>query len=233
MPQSLPMATAVEPKTASDAWDEKTHAFLKDARGVIHVGANIGQEKDVYRSFNLPVIWIEPLNGIFEHLCKEIADYPMQAALQYLVTDVDGKEYSFGVSNNGAQSSSIFPFADHKQIWPDVDYIGCTYEKSVTLKTVIERDKINMSLFDALIMDVQGAELLVLQGAGEYLDRFRWIRAECADFEIYEGCCQLKDLDAFLFARGYERAELWKGRSKVGVGSTYEALYRRKDEEYR
>ena len=34
--------------------------FLADARGVIHVGANVGQERDLYAAYRLPVVWIEP-----------------------------------------------------------------------------------------------------------------------------------------------------------------------------
>ena len=220
--------TAAERQKLVDEWEEKTNAFLSQAHGVIHVGANTGQERDIYEKFGILVIWIEPLNGIFEALTKNIAHYSKQIAYQALITHVDGEVYSFGVSNNEAQSSSIFPFADHKQIWPDVDYIGFTEQTSTTLKTLIEEEQIPMSVFDALVMDVQGAELLVLKGAGEYLERFKWIRAETADFELYQGCCQLKDLDEYLIPRGFERVELWIGAKKLGVGSTYEALYRRK-----
>jgi len=219
--------TAAERQKLIDEWEEKTNGFLKDAHGVIHVGANTGQERDIYEKFGILVIWIEPLNGIFEALTKNIAPYQRQIAYQALITHVDGEVYSFGVSNNEAQSSSIFPFADHKQIWPDVDYIGFTEQTSTTLKTLIEEEQIPMSVFDALVMDVQGAELLVLKGAGEHLQRFKWIRAECADFELYQGCCQLKDLDEYLIPRGFERVELWTGRRKEGVGACYEALYRR------
>jgi hypothetical protein len=74
---------------------------------------------------------------------------------------------------------------------------------------------------------VQGAELLVLEGAADLLEKFTWIRAECADFEIYKGCCQLKDLDAYLLPRGFERVNLWRGAGKPEVGYAYEALYKR------
>ena len=36
-------------------------AYLKRVTGVIHVGANAGQERELYASFHLDVVWIEPI----------------------------------------------------------------------------------------------------------------------------------------------------------------------------
>ena len=35
------------------------HRLLSQARGIIHVGANKGQEAALYHRYNLPVIWVE------------------------------------------------------------------------------------------------------------------------------------------------------------------------------
>lgn len=222
------MTQATEQKMTGERWAKITNAFLEDAGGVIHVGANIGQEREIYAEYDLPVIWIEPLDGIFQLLVEHLADYPDQVAYQYLITDENDAEYDMGVANNGAQSSSIYDFALHKELWPEVGYVGWARLRSVTLKAVIDLHMLNQGVFDTLIMDVQGAELLVLKGAGEYLERFKWIRAECADFELYAGSCQLKDLDEYLLPRGFERIDLWRAHGKPGIGYTYEALYRRK-----
>lgn len=218
-----------ELQDAFDRWEEKTNAFLEHARGVIHVGANVGQEKEIYAADDLPVIWIEPLSGVYDVLCERIRPYSKQFALQYLITDKLGASYKVGISNNGGQSSSIFDLKYHRDIWPEVHYVAAMDLESVTLQYVIERHHVDLLLYDTLIMDVQGAELLVLQGAGEYVKQFRWIRAECADYEMYEDACQLKDLDAYLIPRGFERVELWRALGKPEIGYCYEALYRRKD----
>ena len=36
-------------------------AFLRKVSGVIHVGANLGQERAHYARFRLDVVWIEPI----------------------------------------------------------------------------------------------------------------------------------------------------------------------------
>lgn len=208
-------------------YDEQVYGFLDRAKGVIHVGANTGQEREVYAARGLPVIWIEPLDGVFDVLCERIAPYPNQKAYQYLITDKTGESYAFGISNNGGQSSSIFNFKMHRDIWPDVGYLATTELESVTLQFVIERHQIDLATYDALILDVQGSELLVLKGAGEHLERLNWILAEAADFESYEGGCQLKDLDAYLMPRGWRRRQLFACIFKPNVGQYYEALYGR------
>ena len=35
--------------------------FLKEVSGVVHVGANTGQERGIYDKLSLDVIWIEPI----------------------------------------------------------------------------------------------------------------------------------------------------------------------------
>lgn len=221
----------VATKAIIDNWEEKTNAFLKDATGVIHVGANTGQEREIYAAHGLPVLWIEPLPGIFEKLVENLGGYLNQHAACRLLTDCDGVEYEFGIANNGGQSSSIFPFAEHKKIWPDVDYSSTVRLKSTTLKNLINIANIDLKLYNTLILDVQGAELLVLKGAGEHLSQFRFIRCEAADVELYKGACLLKDLDEYLLPRGFERVETWQAISKPGIGQTYEALYQRSGEQ--
>ena len=39
--------------------------FLRDVTGVVHVGANTGQERDKYARHGLSVIWVEPIPDIY------------------------------------------------------------------------------------------------------------------------------------------------------------------------
>ena len=81
--------------------------FLKKSIGVIHVGANTGQEMDTYVKRKLPVIWIEPIPEVFEVLEKNIQGVAKHRAIQRLITDKDNEEYQFHVSNNFGAASSI------------------------------------------------------------------------------------------------------------------------------
>jgi 2-O-methyltransferase len=214
-----------------ERWTQETNEFLTRATGVVHIGANSGQERELYAALTLPVVWVEALPDVFQQLAANIKPYPFQQAYQYLLTDENDKQYEFGVANNDGQSSSIYEFGDHKEIWPDVGYTGTISLTSTTFKTMVERECIDLSPYNALVMDVQGAELLVLKGAVDLLNGFKWIRAECADFEIYKDCCQLKDLDEWLGPRGFNRVRTWQGAGKAGLGHAYEALYEREGKE--
>ncbi len=200
--------------------------FLTNASGVIHVGANLGQEKEHYRHYNLNVIWIEPIPEVFAELEKNISDFPKQHAYQYLVTDIDNKHYQFNIANNSGASSSILQFKEHKDIWPGVEYEKTIDLSSVTLTTLIEKENIDVSRFDTLIMDTQGTELLVLKGAGDLVNRFQFINTEAADFEAYEDCCQLDDLDQYLHHYNFKQVSKTEFATRDQGGKYYNVLYK-------
>lgn len=206
-------------------WEEKTNRFLRYARGVVHIGAHEGQEAEYYASLGLPVLWVEALSEAYWKLRANIAQYPNQVAYLTLLDSGDGKERKVGIANNGGQSSSIFELGRHKEVWPEVAYDRYLSLTATRFDTLVTTENIDLSPYNALIMDVQAAELLVLQGMRYSLDHFDWIRCECADFEIYKGGCQLKDLDEYLLARGYVKAEAHVARTTPGIGSCYEVLY--------
>jgi FkbM family methyltransferase len=96
--------------------------YLKNINGVIHIGANTGQERNLYEKYNLNVLWIEPIPKIYEELKKNIKDNKNQKAIKALITDKDNKEYQFNIANNNGASSSILELKEHKDMWPDVFY---------------------------------------------------------------------------------------------------------------
>ena len=83
------------------------HNLLKHVRGILHVGANVGQEAALYAKRGLNVAWIEPIPDVFQRLQANIKLYPQQRAYNDLVTDEDDKTYTFHVASNDGSSSSI------------------------------------------------------------------------------------------------------------------------------
>src|SRR6266404_5674813 len=78
--------------------------FLSRVKGVVHIGANLGQERDIYAAHNLNVLWIEPIPEIFARLVERIATMPKQRAICSLVTDVADREYPFHIASNEGES---------------------------------------------------------------------------------------------------------------------------------
>ncbi len=66
------------------------YRFLTEAIGVVHVGANTGQERGLYDQYGLNVLWIEPIPELFSVLEANIRMLPRQAARCRLVADKDG-----------------------------------------------------------------------------------------------------------------------------------------------
>ena len=175
--------------------------FLKNAKGVIHVGANLGQERYIYDYFMLMLFGLRPIPIIFNKLKENLREFPNQIAFKNLITDKDKKSYDFLIADNYA-SSSIFEFHLHKSIWPSIKQNKKISLKSLTLNTFFEKNNIDLNNYDTLIMDTQGSELLVLKGAKNILKKIKYIKTEVSDFESYKGCCQLEDMDKFMERNG-------------------------------
>lgn len=199
--------------------------FLDGARGVIHIGANTGQERHTYLLCQLPVIWVEPVPETFRVLSENIIGFHGQRAIQCLVTDRDDEEYAFHVANNGGASSSILDLSLHRDIWPNVEFSNTIRLRSSTISSLLSRESIDPSDFDVLVMDTQGSELLVLRGAESILHNFRYIRSEAADFEAYEGGCRLSELSEFLLARGFVEVYRKVFASHPAGGHYYDVLF--------
>ncbi len=202
--------------------------FYKRISGVIHVGANAGQEREMYECYDLRVVWIEPIPEVFAELQNNLKDFPRQKALRYLVTDENGREYNFHIANNEGQSSSILDFDLHKDIWAEIHYEKSITLTSRTLESIVAAENIELNQYDALIMDTQGTELLVLKGAENLLRNFKYIKTEAADFEVYKDCCQVADLAAFLKKHGFKELSRTVFAERADGGKCYDIVYKNK-----
>jgi FkbM family methyltransferase len=202
--------------------------FLKNVSGVIHVGANKGQEIQLYAQYGLSVIWIEPIPEVFETLRSNLIGIPKQTALKGLVTDTDNAEYNFHLASNNGASSSILELNLHKDIWPEIVYEKTIKLFSKTLSSLLKENNVDAGQYDMLVMDTQGSELLVLKGSVPILQNFTYIKTEAPDFESYKGCCQLKDLELFLSQYGFKEISRNKFATHPSCGSYYDVIYKRK-----
>lgn len=200
--------------------------FLENVKGVIHVGANTGQERFFYRLLGLKVLWIEPIPETFKKLEKNIKDIPNQIALNQLITDKDNEIYNFHITDNDGLSSSLFELKLHKEMWPNVRKKKTITLSSKTLESLFDEQNINKSDFQALIIDTQGSELLVLKGCKKMLNNFRYIKTEAADFESYEKCCLLKDICEFLNKNGFKEINRYATGENDGIGQYFDLLFK-------
>jgi FkbM family methyltransferase len=199
------------------------NSWLRQVENIVHVGANAGQEVWLYHVYKLGVLWIEPIPSVFAELEKNITPYPRQRACQALVADVPNKTYSFNIASNGGQSSSIFDLGEHKELWPEIVYTERIDIVSRTLADILVKEPLK---YDGLVMDVQGAELLVLKGAADLLSQFKFIKAEAADFELYKGAATTNELVKFLSGFDLVRRDAYARNCK---GEAVNLLFRRQE----
>ncbi len=190
--------------------------------GIIHVGANNGVEADSYHASKADTcVYVEPIPEVFKNLEKNVSRFPRHYAVQALCTERDGETVTFNVSSNGGASSSVLPLGDHATLFPDITYVNSIQMTTCRLDTLVER--FPKVIFNLLVIDVQGAELMVLKGATELLKDLDAVFLEVNDAPLYEGCCTLDDLIDFFKPLGFRIK--WLGIGRHGFG---DALFLRK-----
>jgi FkbM family methyltransferase len=203
--------------------------FMRAIPGLIHIGANSGQERHLYRQLGLHVLWIEADPEVFQRLCENTANSPRQRAINALVSDVDGAEVDFYIANNEGLSSSMFAFSGHARAWPHVQYVSQRRLVARRLDQLLEEQNVNLANYRALVLDVQGAELPVLAGATATLPAISWIRLPAPDFDAYRGAPEdIGEIGAFLERQGFTQVARLETAVFPDLGTTSEFLFRRR-----
>ncbi|AFZ05325.1 methyltransferase FkbM family [Oscillatoria nigro-viridis PCC 7112] len=173
-------------------------------RGIIHIGAHDGEEITLYQALGTQrVLFVEANPTVFERLKANIAGHRNVQAVNCAIGNYNGTVNLRVTSFD--QSSSILPLKRHQEIYP---YIQETHQISVqsrTLDTLLQELEINPEEFNFLVIDIQGAELLALQGSLTVLKHIEAIITEVNYEELYEGCALIDQLDEFLDKQGFER----------------------------
>ena len=174
-------------------------------KGVIHVGANSGQEFEAYRSADIGcVIYIEPIPHIFRILRDRISLDPRHIAVNALCSDRDGERVTFHVASNNGQSSSILKLGRHKSLHADVSYVSEILLRTSTLdRLIFDTPGIDANKLDCLVLDVQGAEAKVLAGATRTLSICRFVFAEVSTGGLYVDDCSFDSVVKTLQPHGF------------------------------
>lgn len=199
--------------------------YLRHVTGVIHIGANSGQERHLYGSRE--VIWVEAIPALAEELRRNIADFPTHRAINTVLSERDGDVVEFHVASNDGLSSSMLDFKVHADDRPDIKYVDTLKLTTMTFRSMVGQHGIDLDRFGGLVIDVQGAEMLVLKGAGDLVRQFKFIKAEASDAELYAGACLADELIAYLAAYGF-RVQRKIVIAVSGNGKrTYDIIFRR------
>ncbi len=196
-----------------------------DIKGVLHLGASTGQERDAYDTYcKGKVMWVEAIPRVYLDLQQNIKPYPQQTAHNACLSNVDGDEVVFNVSNNESQSSSILELGVHALIHPEVHYIEQIAMKTQRVDTLLK--DVDVSTINFLNVDLQGAEHLAIEGMGDLIKNIDYALLEVNMKETYKGCMLIEELDYFMLQRGFERVETGEWVAETWTDALYIRKYK-------
>ncbi|MGD1851454.1 MAG: FkbM family methyltransferase [Cyanophyceae cyanobacterium] len=184
----------------------------ESVRSIVHVGAHYGQE--IHRNQRLSpnlIVWVEADPKCFKTLTETVAKNELPGTrnicINALVTDSDDEVCNFFVFSNDGASSSIYnstnTLRDH---FSDVHETGETLQlQTARLDTILQGVGLALGELDVLVVDVQGAEMLCLKGAGDYLGSVKFLEVEVSQEALYKDGALFNDIDNWLMDRGFVR----------------------------
>lgn len=190
--------------------EQQLSDILRNATGILHLGAHLGQEADAYQQLGKPVCWIEAQPDIHEKLAEKLRKYPDQTSLCALLGRKNGEMSKLHISSNAqGVSSSVYPFGEfgsgEKSLWPDLDLkmISSYSLPTIRLDTLLLANDIDPSSFSHWVVDLQGAELPALQGAKNVLSTCNSMFVETSTVEVYKGGTAWPSLKNWLARKGF------------------------------
>jgi FkbM family methyltransferase len=173
-------------------------------RYVIDAGANRGAFTDAFLRLHRPqrVIMVEAIPELAEALRSRYASDPRISVVSAALSDRNG-EARFEINRSEA-SSSLLPIDPRNSDWfaRDLTVARAIQVPTLTLPELMKRE--GMETVDLLKLDLQGAELLVLTGAAEVLDRVEVIYTEIFFEQLYAGAWLFWDTNEFLSHQGFK-----------------------------
>jgi FkbM family methyltransferase len=137
----------------------------------------------------------EPLAAL-----RRLADQdPRIKVFPVAVSDADGVA-SFNVASNNGESSSLLKLGSHRELFPEVTMQTVIEVPTRRLDSVLAEH--GLASPDVMIVDVQGAEYLVLKSfSPAVLEGLRLLYTEVSTEALYESAGLLSDVEALLSSR--------------------------------
>ena len=171
--------------------------------GILHAGAHQSEEREVYRAVGASnVYWVEAQQELVDY-CKSHFQVKI---FQGVIDEDDGYVVPFHITNNG-QSSSMLALGTHAKNHPDVRVVGITTLETTRLDTLMEREGIPMNQINFINLNIQGVELRALKSMEKHLEHVRYIYTKVNSEQVYRGCDEIGDMDAYLLRFGFHRVE--------------------------
>ncbi|GDX62471.1 hypothetical protein LBMAG34_0050 [Candidatus Saccharibacteria bacterium] len=183
---------------------------------ILDIGACEGEEsiKFAKKYPNSRLLTFEPVPSNVKVIKKNFRKYKVNNAelFELALSDVDGITDFYVSSGNpetrkkddwdyGNKSSSLLEPAKTKDVHPWLKFNKKIKVETAKLYKVLKRSEIKW--VDFLYMDVQGAELKVLNGMEDYLYRTKAIWLEVENLELYKNQPLKKEIEKYMKNNGF------------------------------
>jgi FkbM family methyltransferase len=187
------------------------------ALSVVDAGAHHGDTAVQYLEHfpNSRVIALEPEPGNFAIAKETLAPFGERVELlPFALTDRDGSVALGVTSHSGAHS--LLEVGDMRYYDAPVETLAPIEVRAVTLDSLLAGHRLDR--LDILKMDIQGAELLALRGAGKLLSRhaIRLIALEVLFQPLYRSQPTFWDIADHLRSLGYALQGIYDQRHHAG-----------------
>jgi FkbM family methyltransferase len=176
--------------------------------GVVHVGADVGQEVGQYFNYGFEnIILIEANPECYKILLSKFGDDPRIRVFNYAICDKQGTvDFHIHTSRSGStEPASILAMKRFKEIVKTLHTTKTIQVPAVTLDALFEKHQIAFTAYNFINIDIQGAELLAFRGAQKLLSSIEVIVSEVNVVEMYENGALEGDVVEFLDKQGFDR----------------------------
>ncbi|MEG4529159.1 FkbM family methyltransferase, partial [Microcoleus sp. D2_18a_D3] len=173
-------------------------------RGIISIGAYDGK---TLKRLNLPntlkTLLIDANPSAVERLQQNFAERPNIQVVQAAIANHNDTVTLHLTSLES--SSSILPWQQYSKIYPNIKETQQLTLPSHTLDTLLQELDLSPTDFNILILDIQGAELLALEGATQLLNTLDAIYTTVHYQELFKGGALAEQVDQFLTDYQFQR----------------------------
>lgn len=138
--------------------------YIDKPKKLLHIGANNGAEIGYYDQNGIEAWHVEAIPDVYQILVKRCGSKNSQHPIHACLSNTGGDQVTFNVSSNSGLSSSLLELGRHGKAYPSIYYEQSISLTTTTVDNLVADGRIPPDI-DFLVVDVQGAELLVLQGA--------------------------------------------------------------------
>jgi len=174
-------------------------------KGIIHVGAHLGEEVDNYFKLGFEnIVLIEANPSLCEKMNFKYRFNKNVFIYNYAVCDSVGElDFYIHQSNSGIESSSILKMDRFDKIVTSLKTSKTIKVPSSTLDAIIIENNLEICDYNILVTDIQGADYLALKGFKNKITNFDAVVVEIQCINLYENFVSEQMMDDLMFKYGF------------------------------